>query len=89
MPPFSWWIRREVALIRAGLGWRDVGEGPRAPQGELSQMLYRKRVNGWRGDREREREGRVEVGALSLAEFLLRWAFHWDLLPCQEASSSE
>lgn len=42
-------------MIRAGSGRREVGDGPRAPQGGLSQNVEQKKgMDGWT---EREKQG--------------------------------
>lgn len=75
-----------MALIRARSGRREVGDGPRAPQGGLSQNVEQKKgMDGWT-----EREKQRGWGASSLAElFLLRWVFRWGWLLCHKACCSD
>lgn len=62
MPPFPRWYRRggDVALIGVGSGRREVGSGPRAPQGGLSQNVEQKK--GWTDGEVKEREEKAEDG---------------------------
>lgn len=49
-------------MIRAGSGRREVGNGPRAPQGGLSQNVEQKK--GWTGGEVNEREKEKRTGGM-------------------------